>query len=142
MKAELIREVRTINPEYSTKAHRAAKQKGEVYGISPYMMLPVGFVIEGPFVWGECCPGYKGEPPRAKPVDDECKKRVTYWMEVERPKQLDLIRQMAKSSKSSKMTPAKKAHLEDLVRVYGLDEDDNQPLTETETETTHDEISE
>ncbi|TWT57254.1 hypothetical protein KOR42_06120 [Thalassoglobus neptunius] len=121
MKARYIREAKAINPLYDVREHRRAKAEGRDYDVDQLITIPIGFEEEGPQCWAHCCPGYKGEPPVCEPADDECRARVQKWMEVERPMQLDRIRQAAHPANLKKMKPKEQQHILDLCRVYGLE---------------------
>lgn len=121
MKAEYIRPAKAVNPLFSNKEKRKAKEAGEEYGIEPYIEIPVGYVEEGKFCWTHCVPGHLNEPAVCKPVDDECKARVQKWMDVERPREIESIRQMLHPSNYSKMSKKQQGHLDDLKEAYGLD---------------------
>lgn len=121
MKAEYITTARAVNPLYSSKDKRAAKETGKEYAINPYIEIPVGYVEEGPLVWTHCVPGHLNAPPVCKPIDNECRDRVQKWMKVERPKELESIRQMLHPSNYSKMSKKQQGHLDDLKEAYGLD---------------------
>jgi hypothetical protein len=133
MKARYIREARALNPAFSNKAKRAARKAGQPYVIEPYITIPVGFEEEGPHCWTHCCPGYKGEDPVCEPADDECRVRVEQWMKVERPKQLERIRQMAHPKNLAKMSKAQREHVKDLAASYGLTPpSENDPVQKME----------
>lgn len=128
MKAVLTKESRSPNPLFSAKAKRDAKRRGETYDTPMYIDLPIGYEVEGPHVWGFCCPGYMNEPPFAEPVDKECRDKVRKWMEKDRPQRLDQIRQMLRPANLRKMSKKQQQHIQDLARVYGLDELSEEPV--------------
>jgi len=121
MKAEYIREGKAVNPAFSNREKRAAKKANRPYDVEPYITIPVGFVEEGALAWAHCCPGYKGEPPMCKPADEECRVRVQQWMEVERPAQLERIRQMLRPSNLEKLNKKQREHVIELAETYGLE---------------------
>ena len=121
MKAEYIKPARGANPLYSSKSKRAATKSGQEYLIDPYVEIPVGYIEEGPLVWSHCVPGHLNAPPICKPADDECKARVQKWMEIERPKKIESIRQMLHPNNYSKMSKKQQGDLDQLKEAYGLD---------------------
>lgn len=127
MKSIFIREGRAVNPLFSNKEKSRAKREGKPYDVDPYITIPVGYEQEGPHCWTHCCPGYKGEPPLCKPADDECRERVKNWMEVERPKRLEQIRQMLRPSNLQKLKPKERKQVEELAEAYGLEAPEDTP---------------
>lgn len=120
MKARFIREARALNPAFSNKAKRQAQKDGVQYDVDTYITIPVGFEEEGPHCWVHCCPGYKDDPPLCEPADDECRQRVAKWMNQERPKHLERIRQMALPENLKKLPKKQQAHVQDLADAYNL----------------------
>ena len=122
---------KAANPAYNFADHKVAKAKGKQYDQAKYLEIPVGFEEEGPLCWTHCRPGHMGEPAVCEPADDECTAAVKQWMEVERPKAVARIKEMAKPENLKKMKPKARRHVRDLAEAHGVTVDDDTTDTTT-----------
>lgn len=118
MKARRIRETRRLNHEYSDAAKREAEAGGNVYTVPRYIDNPVGEIVEGPLVWSLCCPGHANAPPVCEPADEACQAKVDHWMQVERPRAIAAIREMAKPENLAKMNKKAQKEIAELATAY------------------------
>jgi len=116
MKAKRLKPGSIVNPYYSGDAKRAAKERGEVYDVTPFLTLPVGEVVDDPDCWKLCL----GADPVMKPEDDECRDKVLAAMGSEqRLKLLHNLKRQDRPDVRKQMGKSQLEWLDSMLETYG-----------------------
>lgn len=84
-----------------------------------WIEVEAGYEFEDHQAWIHCCPGDLNAPPRAEPVDDECRAKVHEWMTVHRPAGIQVIKAQLEQIDLIK-DPKDRERLLAMGKAYGL----------------------